>query len=93
MNSYLNPIVDELHSLWTDGLQVTSPDFDSVTIKAALICSACDILACQKVLGFCGHMSKLGCSKCTKEFEYDNVEEKINFGGPTMCSLRTEDHR
>jgi hypothetical protein len=82
MNSYLNPLVEELKTLWTDGLKVTSPDFpEFVTIRAALICSACDIPACRKVLGFCGHMSKRGCSKCTKEFVYDTTLEKIDFGG------------
>ena len=57
MNSYLSPLIDELQTLWTDGIVVTSPDFsDAVSVKAALICSACDIPACRKVLGFLGHI-------------------------------------
>jgi hypothetical protein len=95
MNSYLDPLVEELQTLWTNGIQVLSPDFtDSVTVRAALICSACDIPACRKVLGFCGHMSKRGCSKCTKEFEYNTALDKLDFGGFNACPLQTEeDHR
>ena len=38
INSYLDPLVEELQSLFSDGIQVTSPDFsDPVTIRAALI--------------------------------------------------------
>ena len=37
-------------------------------LKAGLLCVACDIPAARKVCGFLGHMAKLGCSKCTKEF-------------------------
>lgn len=95
MNTYLDPLVDELISLWDVGIQVTTPDFlQPITIKAALICSACDIPACRKVLGFYGHMSKMGCSKCTKEFKYDRVSEKILFGGFNACPMRKEEeHR
>ena len=82
MNSYLTPLVDELSTLWSAGIQVDSPDIsDSVTLRAALLCSACDIPACRKVLGFLGHASKVGCSKCTKEFIYDGVLDKMDFGG------------
>ena len=95
MNSYLQPMVDELNSLWQQGIQVMPPDSqDVVTLKAALICVACDIPACRKVLGFCGHMCKKGCSKCTKAFEYDNVADKIDFSGFSECPVRNEqDHR
>lgn len=93
MNSYLKPMVDELNDLWKNGIQVTSPDSaHPLTLRAALICVACDIPACRKVLGFCGHMSKAGCSKCTKVFGYDG--RKIDFGGFSECPLRSEhDHR
>lgn len=46
------------------------------------------------MLGFCGHASKLGCSKCTKSFVYDEIAGKMNFGGFNECTLRNEhDHR
>ena len=93
MNSYLKPLVDELNSLWSVGLKISSPDIPHpVSVKAALICVACDIPACRKVLGFYGHMSRAGCSKCTKNFGFDG--NKIDFGGFSECPLRSEhDHR
>ena len=93
MNSYLKPLVDELNSLWSVGLKISSPDIPHpVSVKAALICVACDIPACRKVLGFYGHMSRAGCSKCTKKFGFDG--NKIDFGGFSECPLRSEhDHR
>ena len=95
MNTSLNPLVEELNDLWDAGIQVASPDYSqAVTVRAALICLACDIPACRKVLGFYGHMSKLGCSKCMKEFKYDNASERILFSGFDACPLRTEEeHR
>ena len=39
-----------------------------VNLKSGLLCVACDIPAVRRVCGFLGHMAKLGCSKCTKEF-------------------------
>lgn len=93
LNSYLDPLVQELKILWEDGILVTSSDYlHPINIKAALMCSACDIPACRKVLGFCGHASKHGCSKCTKEFEYDESLERLTFGGFSVCPLRTEEH-
>ena len=39
-------------------------------------------------------MSKLGCSKCRKEFKYDNASERILFSEFDACPLRTEEeHR
>lgn len=95
INSYLDPLVKELLLLYTSGIHVTSPDLsEPVIVKAALICSSCDIPACRKVLGFCGHASKHGCSKCIKEFRYDLNLDKIDFGGFEVCTQRSEeDHR
>ena len=95
INSYLDPLVEELIALYTMGMCISSPDFsESITVKAVLICSSCDIPACRKVLGFCGHASKHGCSKCTKEFKYDTNFDKIDFGGFEVCTQRSEEeHR
>ena len=79
MNSYLKPMVDELNQLWEHGMQITSPDLPQPG---------------PIILGFCGHMSRLGCSKCTKAFFNDPIDEKMNFGGFTECPMRNEhDHR
>lgn len=93
INSYLKPLVDELNVLWNTGIRVSSPDTPNpLILKAALICVACDVPACRKVLGFYGHMSRAGCSKCTKHFEFSG--NKMDFGGFGECPLRSEhDHR
>ena len=70
----------------------------SVNLKAGLLCVACDIPAARKVCGFLGHMAKLGCSKCTKEFHINLETGHACFGcfndGEDESPLRNEsDHR
>ena len=67
-------------------------------MKAGLLCVACDIPAARKVCGFLGHMAKLGCSKCTKEFHINLETGHACFGcfndGEDESPLRNEsDHR
>lgn len=72
INSYLDPLVDELHDLWKVGVQIDSPNVQfPVTSRAALLCVACDTPAGRKVCGFYGHMARAGCSKCIKKFPYN----------------------
>jgi hypothetical protein len=67
---YLEPIIDELDELWRDGFTHKLPNEEQdTTFYAALLCIACDIPAARKVSGFLGHSARLGCSKCTKEFD------------------------
>ena len=40
----------------------------TVTVRAALLCVACDLPAGRKVCGFLGHNAALGCSRCLKKF-------------------------
>ena len=54
MNSFLQPLVDELKELW-EGVIVSIPNMISTVIRAALICVACDIPAARKVCCFLGH--------------------------------------
>ena len=68
INYFLRPFVDELLTLWEQGISVKSPT-GRVTVKCALACVACDIPAARKVSGFIGHSGRLGCSKCKKEFK------------------------
>ena len=65
INSYLEPLVEELKVLWSEGMVINMPDNpgQQVHLKAGLLCVACDIPAARKVCGFLGHMAKLGCSK------------------------------
>ena len=37
-------------------------------IRCALMCVACDIPAGCKICGFLGHKSRLGCTRCLREF-------------------------
>ena len=71
MNSYLTPLVEELHELW-NGVVIPVKSLASheisIRIKAALSCCACDIPASRKLCGFLGHKATLGCNKCLKEF-------------------------
>ena len=96
INSYLDPLVEELNTLWQEGLQVNSPDVPSpILLRAALLCSSCDIPVTRKVCGFYGHMARLGCSKCTKEFNEHPITGRISFGGlDVFWPLRNEEeHR
>ena len=61
MNSYLKPLVDELQELWQG------------VIRAALICTACDIPASRKVSGFVGHNAHRACSRCLKGFRKEGA--------------------
>ena len=70
INSYLEPLVEELNSLWI-GIKcianINKQDI-TVTVRAALLCVACDLPAGRKACGFLGHNAALGCSRCLKKF-------------------------
>lgn len=51
MNEFLQPLVEDLLSLWERGIQVKDPDGSSVTVKCAVGCLACDIPASRKAAG------------------------------------------
>lgn len=64
INSFLKPLVAELNMIW-NGITIKP---NKLTVRAALLCVACDLPATRKVCGFTGHASSHGCSKCTKVF-------------------------
>ena len=70
LTSFLQPLVDELKVLWTEGVLLCSADSPSVPQRhyLALICVACDMPASRKVSGFLGHNANKGCSRCFKTF-------------------------
>ena len=80
MNSYLTPLVDELNQLW-DGVVMQSFSSKQVVVRAALLCTACDIPAARKVSGFVGHNALHGCSKCLKKFPTASFGEKPDYTG------------
>lgn len=67
INSLLRPFVDEL-LMFLNGIQMNVHAKGSKLVRCALLCVACDIPACRKVVGFLGHSATLGCSKCLKKF-------------------------
>ena len=68
LNTFLEPVVDELNALWK-GLSLRS-SLTPVPLKivAALLCVASDVPAARKACGFKSHSANLGCSKCYKLF-------------------------
>lgn len=98
MNSFLQPLVEELMVLWETGIRIVSKFRSGETneniIKAVLFCVSCGIPAARKVCGFLGHAAQLGCSKCTKRFTSEGFGHKLCYAGFEECPLRTEkDHR
>ena len=82
LNSYLEPLVEELNELWT-GIKFivnTNKKRITVTVRAALLCVSCDLPAGSKVCGFLGHNSTLGCTRCLKKFS-GTVRTGMNFSG------------
>ena len=67
LNSYLEPLVDELQQLWS-GRELDVHALGTKRIRCALICIACDLPAGRKVCGFLSHNAHLGCSRCWKKF-------------------------
>ena len=68
LNSFLEPIVDELQLMWKGVRLLNSVTPVPLTFKAALLCVASDIPATRKICGFKSHAANLACSKCKKLF-------------------------
>jgi hypothetical protein len=68
INSFLEPLVDELKLLWSGQLINIGSLHEKRLVRCALVCVACDLPAGKKVAGFLGHTAKLGCSRCLKVF-------------------------
>lgn len=78
--SYLRPLVDELKQLW-DGVVMNSASDTPVIVRAALLCTCCDIPAARKVSGFVGHSAYRACSCCLKPFPTAAFREKPYYSG------------
>ena len=79
INSFLEPLVDELLQLW-NGVVMKAHN-SSVLVRSALICVACDIPAARKVCGFVSHNSLLACSRCLKVFPTKCFGDKADYSG------------
>lgn len=81
LNTFLNPLVDELNVLWR-GIKVKTrkSPVEGSDIRAALMCCAADIPAARKLCGFVGHSANRGCSHCDKFFP-GGFGEKKDYSG------------
>ena len=77
MNSYLRPLVAELNRLW-NGVLMQCTWGAPVIVRAALICTACDI---RKVSGFLGHSAYHAYSRCLKTFPTKVFGDKADYSG------------
>ena len=75
MNTFLEPLIDELHQLWK-GVLLKNRNGNATVIRAALILSSCDIPASRKLCGFVGHNASHGCSKCLLHFPTASFGDK-----------------
>lgn len=78
MNTFLQPLVDELKELWTGVPMATSINVSTV-VRAALLCVGCDLPVARKVCGFVGHRAKMGCSKCLLPFRTARFGDKPDY--------------
>ena len=78
MNDYLKPLISELLELW-QGVVMKYTSGANVMVRAALLCTACDIPASRKVSCFIGQNALHGCSKCFKAFPTAKFGEKPNY--------------
>ena len=90
INSFLQPLVDDLLKLW-NGVILKTYDGTQRIVRGALLCAACDVPAARKVCGFVGHGATRGCSRCLSKFpvtEFKNKLDYSNFNRETWI-LRT----
>lgn len=80
INSYLMPLIEQLHDYYFNGLKLKSPHGGEVTVRLAVSCTSCDIPATRKLCGFLGHNARLGCDKCYKEF-FNSETGSANYSG------------
>lgn len=78
LNTFLKPLVDELKGLWK-GVFLKNAEGHTVIVRAALLCSGCDIPASRKVCGFLGHRATKGCSKCLVSFPTESFGQKADY--------------
>ena len=68
LNSFLEPIVDDLLKLWKDVEMVTTEG--TQIVQAALLCNSSDVPATRKVGRFIRHGALKGCSRCLKSASF-----------------------
>ena len=69
INSYLEPLVEELFEFWVGKHLNTHGSSLKKLVKCALLGVACDLPAGRKVCGFLSYNARYGCTRCFKAFE------------------------
>ncbi|KAK3744047.1 hypothetical protein QZH41_011920 [Actinostola sp. cb2023] len=82
INSFLQPLVNELIDLW-DGviLDTSSVSVGITKVRVALLAICCDIPAARKCGGFAGHSARKGCNRCFKTFPREGFGTKPDYSG------------
>ena len=80
LNSFLQPIVDELKVLWKGVRLKTSQSRVELTYRAAILFASADLPAVRKLCGFKGFSAHRGCSKCFKYFP-GSFGQKTDYSG------------
>ena len=78
INSYLEPVVNDLQKLWKRVSMKSKRG--GITVKAAVVCVSCETPAARKTGGFVGHGAIKGCFKCLKSFITPSFGEKPAWG-------------
>ena len=85
VNTYLKPLVNEVFELWKGNIMLSSSGVP-VLVRAALICTSCDIPASRNVSGFVGHSAYHACSRCLKPFPIEKFGGKVDYSGTDRAS-------
>ena len=51
IDTYLKPLINELESVYVNGISVSTPQGTQITVRVAVSCISCDIPATRKVCG------------------------------------------
>ncbi len=80
MNNFLQPLVDELNTLWRVGKWInTYEKKEGELMRAMLLGVACDSPATRKISGFLSHSAIFGCTRCYHKFP-GKVGQKLYCG-------------
>ena len=91
INSFLEPLLSDLLYLWR-GKEITLAS-GTITIRAALLCLACDSPAMRKVAGFMSHAATKGCFRCHKSFPCESFGSKPDYSGFNQDEWILRTHR
>ena len=81
INSYLQPLVNELKTLMGAGIQMAT-SMGNVVVRGALVLGTLDLPAAAKTFGFSSHNSTCACRLCEREFpSLGGGSNQRNFAG------------